>query len=89
MWSQNMDSLAQTFKVYALDLWGFGYSTREPMDYGYPLYASQLLKFIDCPQPQQSFTSRAINGRWNRYPVFHPTQAKGRQAGSAHFSWYA
>jgi len=67
MWSKNVDSLAQTLKVYALDLWGFGYSTREPMDYGYPLYATQLLKFMDtlniqkvslvgqsmgsCPQP--------------------------------------
>jgi pimeloyl-ACP methyl ester carboxylesterase len=46
-WSKNLDVLADGFKVYALDLWGFGYSTREPMDYGYPLYAGQLLKFMD------------------------------------------
>lgn len=31
-WSNNLDALADRFKVYALDLWGFGYSTREPMD---------------------------------------------------------
>jgi pimeloyl-ACP methyl ester carboxylesterase len=47
-WSKNLDALADRFKVYALDLWGFGYSTREPMDYSYPLYADQLLKFMDA-----------------------------------------
>jgi pimeloyl-ACP methyl ester carboxylesterase len=31
-WSNNLDALADRFKVYALDLWGFGYNTREPMD---------------------------------------------------------
>jgi pimeloyl-ACP methyl ester carboxylesterase len=46
-WSKNLGALAARFKVYALDLWGFGYSTREPMDYGYPLYVRQLLKFMD------------------------------------------
>ncbi len=47
LWNRNIDALAARFKVYALDLWGFGYSTRQPMDYGYPLYADQLLKFMD------------------------------------------
>ena len=47
MWNKNIDALAEGFKVYALDLWGFGYSTRDPLDYGYPLYADQLLKFMD------------------------------------------
>jgi len=47
MWADNIDALAEEFKVYALDLWGFGYSTREPLDYGYQLYADQLLKFMD------------------------------------------
>jgi len=46
-WHNNIEALANRFKVYAFDLWGFGYSTREPMDYGYPLYADQLLKFLD------------------------------------------
>ena len=47
MWSENIDALAAHFKVYALDLWGCGYSTREPLDYGYPLFAEQLLRFMD------------------------------------------
>ena len=46
-WSKNLEALARDFKIYTLDLWGFGYSTRNPMDYSYQLYASQLLKFMD------------------------------------------
>ena len=53
-WHNNIDSLADGFKVYALDLWGFGYSTRKPMDYGYPLYADQLLKFMDALNIQKA-----------------------------------
>ena len=48
MWHNNIEPLAGLFKVYAIDLWGFGYSTREPMDYGYSLYSGQLLAFMDA-----------------------------------------
>jgi pimeloyl-ACP methyl ester carboxylesterase len=47
-WTRNLEVLARKFKVYALDLWGFGYSTRSLMDYGYNLYARQLLEFMDA-----------------------------------------
>ena len=47
LWAANIDALARHFKVYALDLWGCGYSTREPLDYGYQLYADQVLLFMD------------------------------------------
>lgn len=47
LWAANIDALARHFKVYALDLWGWGYSTREPLDYGYELYAHQVLLFMD------------------------------------------
>jgi pimeloyl-ACP methyl ester carboxylesterase len=47
LWAANIDALARHFKVYALDLWGWGFSTREPLDYGYPLYAEQVLQFMD------------------------------------------
>jgi pimeloyl-ACP methyl ester carboxylesterase len=48
LWADNIDVLAEKFKVYALDLWGFGYSTRKPLDYGYQLYADQVLMFMDA-----------------------------------------
>jgi pimeloyl-ACP methyl ester carboxylesterase len=47
MWASNIDALAKHFHVYALDLWGFGYSTRTLMDYSYALYAQQVLAFMD------------------------------------------
>ncbi|TET35971.1 MAG: alpha/beta hydrolase [Anaerolineales bacterium] len=46
-WSKNVKSLSDHYKVYVPDLWGFGYSTREPVDYGYQLYVDQLLGFMD------------------------------------------
>ncbi len=54
LWNKNIDALADKFKVYALDLWGFGYSTRDPMDYGYQLYTDQLLKFMDALDIQKA-----------------------------------
>ena len=42
LWAANIDALAKNFKVYALDLWGFVYSTREPLDYDYQLYVDQV-----------------------------------------------
>ena len=47
-WHKNIDALATKFRIYALDLWGCGYSTREPLNYGYPLYTQQLLSFMDA-----------------------------------------
>ena len=63
MWNKNIDALASKFKVYALDLWGFGYSSREPMDYGYPLYAYQVLKFMDALNIQKaSLVGQSMGG---------------------------
>lgn len=63
MWNKNIDALAKRFKVYALDLWGFGYSTRNPMDCGYPLYADQLLRFMDALNIQKaSLVGQSMGG---------------------------
>ena len=48
LWASNIDELAEHFKVYAIDLWGFGYSTREPLDFGYQLFSDQILMFMDA-----------------------------------------
>ena len=63
MWNKNIDILAERFKVYAIDLWGFGYSTRKPLDYGYPLYTNQLLNFMDTLDiPRASLIGQSMGG---------------------------
>jgi len=63
MWNKNIDLLAEKYKVYAIDLWGFGYSTRKPLDYGYPLYTEQLLKFMDTLEiPKASLVGQSMGG---------------------------
>jgi pimeloyl-ACP methyl ester carboxylesterase len=63
MWNKNIDVLAERFKVYAFDLWGFGYSTREPLDYGYPIYTKQLLKFMEALEiPKASLIGQSMGG---------------------------
>jgi len=47
-WHNNINALAAEFKAYAIDLWGCGYSTRELLDFGYPLYVNQLRCFMDA-----------------------------------------
>jgi len=46
-WCANVEALAERHRVLVPDLWGQGYSTRDPLDYGYPLFAEQLLQFLD------------------------------------------
>lgn len=46
-WLANIDALARHFTVHAVDLWGCGYSTREPLDYGFPLFVRQIRSFMD------------------------------------------
>ena len=47
-WIHNIDALAAHHRVLALDLWGLGFSTRQPLDYGYTVYARQLELFMDA-----------------------------------------
>jgi len=54
MWNQNISALARHSRVYAIDLWGFGYSTREMLDWDYPLYVRQLEAFMDYLDIQQA-----------------------------------
>jgi pimeloyl-ACP methyl ester carboxylesterase len=63
LWDSNIEVLAEHFKVYALDLWGFGYSTREPLDYGYQLYSDQVLMFMDALNIKQaSLAGQSMGG---------------------------
>jgi pimeloyl-ACP methyl ester carboxylesterase len=47
-WANNIEALAGNHSVYAIDLWGLGYSTRDPMLPGYALYTEQLHLFMDA-----------------------------------------
>lgn len=47
-WRLNIDELSKHFTVYAPDLWGLGYSTREPLDYSWELYSKQIKLFMDA-----------------------------------------
>lgn len=54
--------------MFAIDLWGFGYSTRTPLDYGYPLFAEQLLSFMDALNiPQASLLGHSMGGGTSIY----------------------
>lgn len=48
LWHHNIETLAKSFKVYAIDLWGCGFSTKTMQAFGYPLYAEQLRLFMDA-----------------------------------------
>jgi pimeloyl-ACP methyl ester carboxylesterase len=45
-WRKNIDALSTQFRVFALDLLGFGLSERPPMEYDATLYADLLSDFI-------------------------------------------
>ncbi len=45
-WRKNIDALSNQFRVFALDLLGFGLSDRPSMDYDAELYADLLSDFI-------------------------------------------
>ena len=47
VWRLNFEELSKHFTVYAPDLWGLGYSSREPLDYGWELYSKQIKLFMD------------------------------------------
>lgn len=53
-WIRNLDKLAEHFKVYVPDLWGQGYSTREPLNYGYELFVNQIQLFMEAMSIQKS-----------------------------------
>ena len=62
-WAKNIDALARSHRVLALDLWGFGYSSREPMDYGYPLYVRQVALFMQALGLERaSFVGQSMGG---------------------------
>jgi pimeloyl-ACP methyl ester carboxylesterase len=49
LWERNIGPLSRNFRVYALDLFGFGYSERAAWEpFSYKLYAEQVKGFMDA-----------------------------------------
>ena len=49
MWEKSIDVLAEKFKVYAIDLWGWGYSERlNEKEYSFERYGKQIVGFMDA-----------------------------------------
>lgn len=55
MWKKNMDALAENFKVYAIDLFGWGFSERlNETEYSFERYAKQVMGFMDALNIQKA-----------------------------------
>lgn len=49
MWKKNIDALSEKFHVYAIDLFGWGFSERLKSDsYSFELYKNQIIGFMDA-----------------------------------------
>jgi len=77
-WHNNIKPLATKLKVYALDLWGCGYSTRELLDFGYPLYVHQLRSFMDALRIEKaSLVGQSMGGGTAiKFATEHPQRVK-------------
>ncbi len=73
MWKKNIDALAEKFKVYAIDLWGFGYSERLPQkDYNFSLYARQIKGFMEALGiPKATLVGQSMGGGISVYVAAH------------------
>lgn len=63
VWCRNIESLASYSKVYALDIWGFGLSTREQLDFSYDLFIDQVVEFMDLLEiPSATIVGHSFGG---------------------------
>lgn len=73
MWKKNVEELAKKFKVYVLDLWGWGYSERlKDLNYSFSGYARQVVGFMDALQiPRASLVGQSMGGGVSVYVAAH------------------
>lgn len=74
MWSRNIDELSKKFKVYAVDLWGWGYSQRleKKEDYSFDLYSRAVIGFMDALKiPRASLVGQSMGGGISVYTAAH------------------
>jgi len=73
MWKKNIDALAERFKVYAIDLWGWGYSERlKKMEYSFELYGNQVTGFMDALNIERAtLAGQSMGGGISVYVAAH------------------
>ena len=73
MWKKNIEDLAKKFKVYVIDLWGWGYSERlKEQNYSYALYGKQIVGFMDALSiPRASLVGQSMGGGISVYVAAH------------------
>jgi pimeloyl-ACP methyl ester carboxylesterase len=73
MWKKNIEELAKKFKVYAVDLWGWGYSERLKVnEYSFARYGRQIVGFMDALNiPQASLVGQSMGGGISVYVAAH------------------
>jgi len=73
MWKKNIDALAEKFKVYAIDLWGWGYSERlKKMEYSFELYGNQIRGFMDALNIKRAtLVGQSMGGSISVYVAAH------------------
>lgn len=73
MWKKNIDDLSKKFKVYAIDLWGWGYSERLTEDaYSFELYSAQVIGFMNSLNIRKaSLVGQSMGGGISVYTAAH------------------
>ncbi len=73
MWKKNIDALAEKFKVYAVDLWGWGYSERlKGKKYSFDRYGKQIVGFMDALNIQKAtLIGQSMGGGISVYVAAH------------------
>jgi pimeloyl-ACP methyl ester carboxylesterase len=72
-WKKNIDELAKKFKVYAVDLWGWGYSERlKENEYSFERYGKQIVAFMDALKINKtSLVGHSMGGGTSVYVSAH------------------
>lgn len=73
MWKRNIEALAKEFKVYAVDLWGWGFSERlRDPKYSFELYGKQIVGFMDALTiDKASLVGQSMGGGVSVYVAAH------------------
>ena len=73
MWKGNIEALAKDFKVYAVDLWGWGFSERlKSPTYSFELYGRQIVGFMDALKiDKASLVGQSMGGSVSVYVAAH------------------